>query len=144
MALPVQKLRELVFQLLYSYDMGKADDEVMIPFMMKELSVTRKTVKEAQELMKKIVSHQTDLDKLITHYVKDYSFDRIQSVERNTLRLGFFELFFNSDLPPKVVIAEVMRLTRKFGSPESSAFINAVLDAAYKDKTGSTDGSTVE
>ena len=144
MALPVQKLRELVFQLLYSYDMGKADDEVMIPFMMKELSVTRKTVKEAQELMKKIVFHQTDLDKLITHYVKDYSFDRIQSVERNTLRLGFFELFFNNDLPPKVVIAEVMRLTRKFGSPESSAFINAVLDAAYKDKTGSTDGSTVE
>lgn len=144
MTLPVQKLRELVFQLLYSYDIGKADDEVMIPFMMKELSVTRKTVKEAQILVKKIISHLADLDKLITHYVKDYSFERIQSVERNTLRLGLFELFLNDDLPPKVAIAEAMRLTRKFGSPESSAFINAVLDAAYKDKTGSTDGSKLD
>lgn len=136
MALPIQKLRELVFQLLYSYDMGKADDEAMIPFMMKELSVTRKTVKDAQLLMKKIVERLPDLDKLIAHYVKDYSFERIQSVERNTLRLGLFELFFNSELPPKVAIAETMRLTRKFGSPESSSFINAVLDAAYKDLDG--------
>jgi N utilization substance protein B len=48
------------------------------------------------------------------------------------LRLGIFEIFFDSEIPAKVAIAEAIRLCRKFGTPESSQFVNAILDGVYK------------
>ena len=35
-------------------------------------------------------------------------------------------------MPPKVAIAEAIRLSRKFATPESATFVNAILDALYK------------
>ena len=37
MNIPQQKFREVVFQLLYSFDLGLSSEEEMIPFLMKEL-----------------------------------------------------------------------------------------------------------
>ena len=65
-----------------------------------------------------------------------YAFERIQSVERNVLRLGVFEMLYDSSIPPKVAISEAMRLSRKFSNPESSHFINALLDHLYKLSSG--------
>ena len=66
-----------------------------------------------------------------------YEFERIQTVERNILRLAVFEIFFdNGTVPPKVALAEAMRLARKFSTYESTSFINAILDAIYKDSLG--------
>ena len=48
------------------------------------------------------------------------------------LRLAVYEMLYLSSLPPKVSIAEAIRLTRKYSTAESSSFINAVLDAIYQ------------
>jgi len=136
MALPQQKFREIVFLLLYSHDMGKASDEETLKLIMKELEVTKKSVTSAQERMFLILEKQDELDKMITSVSTSYEFERIQSVERNVLRLGVFELFFDTEVPPKVAIAEAMRLTRKFSTPESSNFVNALLDTLYKKSIG--------
>ena len=136
MSLPPQKFRELVFQLLYSYDLGKSDEKSMLPLLMKELSVTKKIVKEAATRIKIITSYLPDIDKIISKTSQSYTFERIQSVERNILRIGTYELLYDEDIPPKVAIAESVRLARKFGSPESATFVNAVLDSIYKSGQG--------
>ena len=41
-------------------------------------------------------------------------------------------MLFDASIPPLVVIAEAIRLTRKFGTPESAQFVNAILDRLYK------------
>jgi N utilization substance protein B len=138
MNIPQQKFREVVFQLLYSFDLGLSSEEEMIPFLMKELAVTKKVVRNALNKVKLILSHEKDIDALIAKTSISYSFDRIQSVERNVLRLGTYELLFDDSIPPKVAIAEAVRLARKFGTPECAAFINAVLDAIYKSHQGET------
>ncbi len=135
-SLPQQKFREIVFQLLYSKDMGKADEEDMIPLLMKQLSVTRKSVRQAQEYVNKILGHLKALDKMLAKASFSYAFERIQSVERNILRLGLFELVYDPAVPPKVAITESLRLAKKFGTPESAAFVNAILDNIYKDTQG--------
>lgn len=136
MNIPQQKFREIVFQLLYSFDLGLSSEEKMIPFLMKELSVTKKAVRSALEKVKLILSAQKDIDALITKTSISYNFNRIQSIERNVLRLGTYELLFDESIPPKVAIAESVRLARKFGTPQSAAFVNAVLDAIYKSHQG--------
>lgn len=136
MAIPQQKFREIVFQLLYSADMGHGNAEDIMQLLMKELSVTKKTVKEALERVHLIQKKLAAIDEDIRKTSQSYSFERIQSVERNILRLGVFELFHDETIPPKVAIAEAMRLARKFGSPESASFVNAVMDALYKSSLG--------
>lgn len=136
MPLPIQKFREILFQLLYSCDVGNPLEKDMIPLIMKEVSVTKKTVKEAQARVNLIIEKLPTIDSIIGHTCTSYSFERIQNVEKNILRIGTYELLFDDQIPPKVAIAEAIRLARKFGSPESAAFINALLDNVYKSNEG--------
>ena len=50
------------------------------------------------------------------------------AVDRNVLRLGAFELLFTPETPPKVALDEAIELARRYGSEDSPAFVNGVLD----------------
>ena len=136
MSLPAQKFREIVFQMLYSYDTGRASDEHMVDLLSDELAVTKKSVREAQERVHLLLSHLEEIDALIAKTSHAYAFERIQSVERNILRLGVFELLFDPSIPEKVAIVEAMRLTRKFSTKEAASFVNAILDALLRIQKG--------
>ena len=131
MPLPPQKFREAVFQILYSADFGSESD-AMVPFMMQELQTTRRAMLEAKSRVGEILARQTEIDKIITAASTEYTFERISRVEKTLLRLGCFELLFDPSLPAQIVIAESVRLCRKFGTPESAQFVNAILDGVYK------------
>lgn len=88
----------------------------------------------AQERKELIRAKLEEIDQKITAASSSYSFDRIPRIERNILRLGIFELFYDPSLPPKVAIAEAIRLTRKYATPEGGTFVNAILDSLYKQK----------
>lgn len=136
MSLSQQKFREIVLQLLYSRDMGYFDEDLMTELMMAELAVSKRNVRQAQERVHLIQKHLPEIDPLITSVSTSYDFDRIQTVTKNILRLGVFELFFDDKIPPKVAIAEAIRLSRKFSTPESAAFVNALLDQLYRLRVG--------
>ena len=136
MSVPQQKFREIVFQMLYSYALSSPDEDEIENLIMKELSVTKKTVKTALDKVRAILSQQKEIDALIAKASISYSFERIQTVEKNILRLGVFELFYDEEIPPKVAISEALRLARKFATPESATFINALLDHMYKESLG--------
>ncbi|MBA2369989.1 MAG: transcription antitermination factor NusB [Candidatus Protochlamydia sp.] len=136
MALSQQKFREIVFQLLYSYDLGRPNEAVMTELMMAELAVSKKNVLLAQEKVQKIILLLPEIDPLISTVSISYDFDRIQIVTKNILRLGVFELKFEGSIPPKIAIAEAIRLSRKFSTPESASFVNALLDNIYQDSLG--------
>ncbi len=133
MPLPPQKFREAVLQILYSYDFEPESEEI-IPFMMQELQATRRSMIEAQAKVNQVLAKVSEIDPLITLASTEYTFERISRVERTILRLGLFELLFDDSIPPKVAIAEAIRLCRKFGTPESSQFVNAILDGVYKNQ----------
>jgi len=136
MPVPLQKFREIVFQMLYSYDMGHATDECMLELLTSELSVTKKAVRDAQERVHTINAHQAEIDDKISATSHSYAFERIQSVERNILRLAIYELLYDKTIPYKVVMAEAARLTRKFASKEAATFVNAILEAIHNVNIG--------
>ncbi len=134
MALSPQKFREIVFQLLYSHDFFPETEDAVVDFMMEQLSVTKKNMKEALERQQKISSKTADIDEYIGRYSVAYDPSRIGKAEKNILRLGIYEICYDESVPDKVAIAEAIRLTRKFSTPESGSFVNAVLDALLKDR----------
>lgn len=138
MALSQQKFREIVLQLLYSQDVSRHPNEAfMTELMMAELAVSKKNVRLAHERVHHIQQQLVKIDRLITSVSTSYNFDRIQIVTKSILRLGVFELFFDDQIPPKVAIAEAIRLSRKFSTPESASFVNALLDHLYQVSLGS-------
>ncbi len=130
MAISPQKLREIVFQLLYSEDFGGCAE--VAEMLMAQLAVTKKVMREAALAKDKIVEKLPQIDALIIEHCESYGFDRIPRVERNVVRLGAYELLFSTGIPPKVAIAEAIRLARKFATPEAATFVNAILDSIYK------------
>ncbi len=130
MALPIQKLREVVFHLLYSDDF-QALGEDMVPFLMQYHRTTKKSLYHAQEIVSQILLHREEIDQQIQTHSTEYELNRIPRVERNLLRLGIFEMIYSKQVPPKVAISEAIRLARKFATKESAQFVNAILDAVY-------------
>ena len=132
MALPKQKFRELVFQILFSNHFLKEKVEEDLGFYMEQLKTTRKNVEEAYAVVSKVVELKPKLDEEIAKLSTSYEVDRIQSVEMNILRLCVYELVFEKEVPPEILITEGIRLAKKFSTKESLTFINAILDRLYK------------
>jgi N utilization substance protein B len=130
MALPPQKFREIVLQLLYSQDFTENSPD-SVPFMMEALKVARHYVADAIDKVRLIIERLGEIDERIQKISTEYSFDRISKVELTILRLSAYELLYETDLPPKVALAEAVRMCRKFGTPESAHFVNAILDQLY-------------
>ncbi|MES2121496.1 MAG: transcription antitermination factor NusB [Chlamydiota bacterium] len=130
MALAPQKRRELLFLLLYSSDFGSCEEVSTV--VMEQLAITKKNVREAQEILEKILARRDEVDILIRHHSKSYEFERIPGIERNVLRIGVYEMLFSKEIPPKVAISESIRLARKFATAESATFVNAVMDSLYR------------
>ena len=143
MAVPQKKLREAVLQLLYSEELAGLEEEEAAPFMMGELSVPKRPMLECIERVRSIMEKFEEIDALLEETSLSYSFERIQRVELCILRLGAYELFYDDEIPPKVAIAEALRLARKFSTPEAATFINALLDFIYKKSLGDTIDSSV-
>jgi N utilization substance protein B len=82
----------------------------------------------ALELVKGVRERLAEIDKLIEDHSHNWRLDRMSRIDRNVLRLGIFELKYRADIPRKVSINEAVELGKTFGTEESSAFINGLLD----------------
>jgi transcription antitermination protein NusB len=92
----------------------------------------------AEELVRGVSNGRVELDELIQKVSHNWRLDRMACVDRNLLRLGAYELTVKqSEVPRKVAINEAVEIAKRFGTAESSAFINGILDRLGKDK-GST------
>jgi N utilization substance protein B len=75
-----------------------------------------------------VVAQVADIDAKIAAAAENWRVSRMTTVDRNILRLGAFELLFMRDTPAAVVFDEAIELARRYGSGDSSAFVNGVLD----------------
>lgn len=138
MELAPQKCREIILQLLYSFDFSdeKPEKETMM-FLMKYHKISKKRMYEIYEYVSEIHHHLKSIDQLIEETVDNYEFERISNVEKNILRLGFYEISkHKKEIPAKVVICEGIRLARKFSTRQSASFVNAIFDKFYKKTCG--------
>jgi N utilization substance protein B len=82
----------------------------------------------AQELVEGVWSTLADIDALLQEHSHNWRLDRMSRIDRNVLRIAVYELKFRQDIPRKVTLNEAVELGKRFGTEESSAFINGLLD----------------
>jgi N utilization substance protein B len=74
-----------------------------------------------------------DIDKMLSGALKkEREIQNLDIVLRSILRAGIFELFFQRDVPVRVIIDEYVELTRAFYSEKEPYFVNGVMDNIAK------------
>ena len=73
------------------------------------------------------------IDALISKYSLNRPIERIDFVDRNILRIAFYQLAFSRDVHPAIVIDEAVKLSQELSNDVSFRFINGILDAYRKD-----------
>ena len=81
----------------------------------------------AWRLFTGVREQQDALDEKITAVADNWRIDRMAPTDRNTIRLGLYEMT-SLGTPPPVVLDECVELAKEFGSAGSGAFVNGLLD----------------
>lgn len=85
-------------------------------------------VEFAQRLVRGVMEHSEELDALIEEASTNWRLRRMPIVDRNILRIATYELKHCDDIPPTVSINEAVEMAKRFGTGDSRAFVNGIVD----------------
>jgi transcription antitermination protein NusB len=129
-----RKSRELALQMLFQSDLGQQPaDDVRKTFWKGRGDVEREVQSFADDIFRVAQDRSEDIDKLIKAHAANWRIDRMAAVDRNVLRAAVAEMLGYPTTPRAIVINEAIEIARKFSAPESSQFINGVLDSIGKE-----------
>lgn len=82
----------------------------------------------ALELVQGVVAHRLEIDRRLEQASRNWRVERMSQVDRNVLRVAVHELTGSLDVPRAVVLDEAIEIAKQYGSSESGAFVNGVLN----------------
>jgi len=80
-----------------------------------------------EDLVRGVEKHREELDAALAPHL-DREMDRVDPIERATLRIGAYELRHRIDVPYRVVINEAVEVAKRFGTDYGHTYVNGVLD----------------
>ena len=128
-----RQAREIAMQALFYMDMRNDVSNEMLERFCGNFSPSPKTQPFFFKLVNGVMGTKDELDDLIERFSKNWDIKRMSGVDRNVMRIAVFELIYCDDIPPKVSINEAVDVGKKFGTEESGAFINGILDSIRSD-----------
>ena len=120
--------RELALQVLYALDLNPMLMEETLQLFRENTRAVEPVRLFAEELVAGAMANREVIDGIIAGASKNWTITRMAKVDLNILRLAVFELAFRSDIPRNVTINEAIEVAKKFGTEDSPAFVNGMLD----------------
>lgn len=125
------RAREVALQLLFQWDQNPAPvpRPAIERFARERLLDVPEVVAYCLGLFDGVSARKDEIDARLASAATNWRLSRMMPVDRNVLRLGAYELLFDPRPQPlEVVINEAIELSRRYGSEDSTAFVNGVLD----------------
>jgi N utilization substance protein B len=126
-----REARELALQALYQLDVSGEGDPAhdLTRFFAHFDQQEQEDVQAfARELVEGVAANHERIDALIAESAEHWRLSRLSRVDLSLLRLATFELLGRPDIPASVTLNEAIEIARRFGSEDSAAFVNGVLD----------------
>jgi transcription antitermination protein NusB len=129
------RAREVVLQVLYQDDLNPSGSQVAIgEFVHTRLHHDAALIEFAESLVSGVRRNRQELDGLLSRLAANWSLERMAATDRNVMRLAAYEIMY-TETPGAVVINEAVDLARRFGSRQSSQFVNGVLDRLLQERS---------
>lgn len=87
------------------------------------------------ELVLGVAEHLEKIDAVIEEHSTNWALDRMARVDLSLLRMAVFELLYRPDVPLNVVINEAIEIGKRFGTKDTPAFVNGILDKVSRIRT---------
>ena len=131
---PRSRARAWVLQLLYAWEIsGRGSLADFSTSALRHRLVSPRYRPYLELLVEVLDEHLTEIDGLLRAHIPNWRLERLAAIDRNILRLGVAELRYVDEVPGKVAITEAIKLAERYGSDDSGAFVNGVLDSVYRE-----------
>lgn len=126
--------REIALQVLYQMEfLPHLTADEALNLYLENFEVSPDIRDFAVELSLGVWANRKELDQLIGANSQNWKIARMAIVDKNILRIAAFEMkFLKTQIPLKVSIDEAIEIAKRFGTGDSSSFINGVLDNIAK------------
>ncbi len=126
--------RELALQVLFQQEFApKQGVETGLATFRKSFDAADEVWSYALQLLKGVESHYVAINSLIQKSSAHWKLQRMALVDLNIMRIATFELKFAAEkVPHPVVINEAIEISKKYGTVDSAAFVNGILDQVVK------------
>jgi N utilization substance protein B len=123
-----RKGRETALQALYQLDITNDAIDTSLAAFSESFESAEKATEFALALIHGVRRCRQQIDETISMTIEHWRFERLSRVDLNVLRIAVYELTTPPALPPEIAINEAVEIARRFGTAESPAFVNGVLD----------------
>lgn len=138
------RAREIVLQVLYQDDLNSDQPEdIRLRFVNARLNQDKELVEFAEQLLAGVRRHRDAVDQHLGAIARNWKLSRMAATDRNVLRLGAYEILF-TETPDRVAINEAIELAKRYGTNNSSQFVNGVLDRLMNNKSSDRSGDISE
>jgi len=129
-----RQAREIALQIMFQQEFNPGlSAEQAASLYLDNFEITPEAKEYAVKLVEGTIQHADEIRRLIDAHSTHWKLDRMALVDRNILKIATFELkYLHVDIPSNVAINEAIEIGKKFGSQESGAFLNGVLDNIAK------------
>jgi N utilization substance protein B len=124
-----RRSRELAMQALFQMEMKQDDSAEALELFCKHFGMSKTAKPFFLKLVNGVREFQHEIDPLIERFSENWKISRMSRVDRNVIRIAVYELLHCDDIPPKVSINEAIDIGKRFGTEDSGAFINGILDS---------------
>ena len=120
--------RIVAFQILYQEELNPGSLESLSEsYIAQELPRHEPLLKFARQLLDNTTAHRDTIDEQLAALSQNWTLARMSPTDRSILRLAASEILYTGT-PKPIVINEAIELAKKFGTKDSPAFVNGILD----------------
>ena len=130
---PRRAARQCVLEALFAYQFSKNERTVIIDQLVNKKPELKDHYDFIKSLFDIVFTKMTWADNKIRAHLENWELDRVANIDKILLKMGICEIYFISDIPPKVTITEMVEIAKIYSTDESPVFINGILDAVFKD-----------
>jgi N utilization substance protein B len=123
-------MRRCALQALYQLDAGQSDDVALVGTLRDDgehEETPANDIERGMALAALVWEFRNDADREIATLAREWPPHRQPLVDRNLLRMGWYELRQSGE-PPRKVLNDAVELAKEFGTADSGKFVNGVLD----------------
>lgn len=127
-------IREHIFKILFRAEFyNKEELTQQAEYYVSELSNAKdKEIEYIKDKTLAIIDKLPEIDEIINENSDGWPTNSLGKAELTIMRLAVYEIRFDEEIPDGVAINEAVELSKKYGSDNSSSFVNGVLAKIIK------------
>ena len=121
------KARKRALDVLFEAEQRQMDPMTLLAERIRESGTQTALPQYSVEIVEGVVAERERIDELLSTHAHGWTLERMPAVDRGLLRIGTWEVLYNTEVPDAVAVDEAVELARSLSTDDSPTFVNGLL-----------------